>query len=57
MRPPYSSTTAALTTDQRDILLDLAREGHLIALSSFDSEDWRRPGVDEIVRNATPPPR
>ena len=56
MRPPYSSTTAALTADQHDILLGLAREGHLIALSSFDSEDWRRPGVDAIVRNATPTP-
>ena len=27
----------------------------MIALANYDSEDWRRPGVDEIVRNATPP--
>jgi poly-beta-1,6 N-acetyl-D-glucosamine synthase len=54
LRPPYSATLAAVTSDQREYLSALAREGHLITLVDLDSEDWRRPGVDEIMSNATP---
>lgn len=54
-RPPYSSTPAAVTTNEYGIYRTIGRLGYLIALSDYDSEDWRRPGVASIVRNATPP--
>ena len=54
VRPPYSSTTSAVTSDQVDPLTDLMRSGYVVALSNLDGEDWRRPGVDEIVERITP---
>ena len=57
VRPPYSATAAAVDRDDERTYAAIADQGYLIALSDFDAEDWRRPGVDEIVRNATPPGR
>ena len=54
IRPPYSSSPAAITDPQETALTRLARDGYLIALSNFDGEDWRRPGVDKIARAITP---
>jgi cellulose synthase/poly-beta-1,6-N-acetylglucosamine synthase-like glycosyltransferase/peptidoglycan/xylan/chitin deacetylase (PgdA/CDA1 family) len=54
IRPPYSSVPAALTTVQERALGELAARGYAIVLSDLDGEDWRRPGVDAIVRAATP---
>src|SRR5438093_1265958 len=54
IRPPYSSVPGALTRGQADALTGLAEKGYVIALSDFDGEDWRRPGVAEIVSAATP---
>ena len=53
-RPPYSSVPAAATQRQVDALGEVARRGYDVVLSDFDGEDWRRPGVDEIVASATP---
>ena len=53
-RPPYSSTPDAVTTRQHRSLEQLARRGYVIALSDLDGEDWRRPGVEAIVRAITP---
>jgi cellulose synthase/poly-beta-1,6-N-acetylglucosamine synthase-like glycosyltransferase/peptidoglycan/xylan/chitin deacetylase (PgdA/CDA1 family) len=55
VRPPYSSTPNAVDLAQEHAYSDVARDGYVIALANYDSEDWRRPGVDEVVRNATPP--
>ena len=55
VRPPYSSTPNAVDLAQERAYWDVAHDGYAIALANYDSEDWRRPGVDEIVRNATPP--
>jgi cellulose synthase/poly-beta-1,6-N-acetylglucosamine synthase-like glycosyltransferase/peptidoglycan/xylan/chitin deacetylase (PgdA/CDA1 family) len=55
VRPPYSATPDAVDADQEHSFADIASHGYVIALANFDSEDWRRPGVNEIVRNATPP--
>jgi cellulose synthase/poly-beta-1,6-N-acetylglucosamine synthase-like glycosyltransferase/peptidoglycan/xylan/chitin deacetylase (PgdA/CDA1 family) len=55
VRPPYSSTPDAVSKADRAAFLRLAHEGYLIALSNFDGEDWRRPGVDRIVDFASPP--
>jgi cellulose synthase/poly-beta-1,6-N-acetylglucosamine synthase-like glycosyltransferase/peptidoglycan/xylan/chitin deacetylase (PgdA/CDA1 family) len=54
IRPPYSATPNAVTPlDERD-LARLAGRRYLIVLANYDSEDWTRPGVAEIVRNASP---
>src|SRR5919198_2784853 len=55
VRPPYSSTPAAVTPHQARAFGDVASRGYVIVLSDFDGEDWRRPGVKAIVRAATPP--
>jgi cellulose synthase/poly-beta-1,6-N-acetylglucosamine synthase-like glycosyltransferase/peptidoglycan/xylan/chitin deacetylase (PgdA/CDA1 family) len=55
VRPPYSSTPAAVTPQEAGALGDVASRGYVIVLSDFDGEDWRRPGVGDIVRAATPP--
>jgi cellulose synthase/poly-beta-1,6-N-acetylglucosamine synthase-like glycosyltransferase/peptidoglycan/xylan/chitin deacetylase (PgdA/CDA1 family) len=56
MRPPYSAKPADVTPKQLDAYTAAARRGYLVALSDYDARDWSRPGVDAIVRGATPPP-
>jgi len=56
LRPPYSSTPDALTPQQAAALVPLARQGYLITLADIDTEDWTRPGTDQIVTNATDHP-
>jgi cellulose synthase/poly-beta-1,6-N-acetylglucosamine synthase-like glycosyltransferase/peptidoglycan/xylan/chitin deacetylase (PgdA/CDA1 family) len=55
VRPPYSASPGAVDPEQERIYSEIASEGYVIALANYDAEDWRRPGVDEIVRHATPP--
>jgi cellulose synthase/poly-beta-1,6-N-acetylglucosamine synthase-like glycosyltransferase/peptidoglycan/xylan/chitin deacetylase (PgdA/CDA1 family) len=57
VRPPYSSTPIAVTKVDARAYLALAEDGYLIALANYDGEDWREPGVAEIVNNSTPPGR
>jgi len=54
LRPPYSSSTDALTDADWQAVQQAGREGYLTVLTTMDSEDWRRPGVEQIVANATP---
>jgi cellulose synthase/poly-beta-1,6-N-acetylglucosamine synthase-like glycosyltransferase/peptidoglycan/xylan/chitin deacetylase (PgdA/CDA1 family) len=54
LRPPYSSSNKALNNAEWAALRDAADQGYLTALTTLDSEDWRRPGVGRIVANATP---
>ncbi|MFF1909150.1 bifunctional polysaccharide deacetylase/glycosyltransferase family 2 protein [Kitasatospora sp. NPDC058218] len=49
LRPPYSSTAEALDDPGWAAVQQAGREGYLSVLTTLDSEDWRRPGVDEIV--------
>jgi cellulose synthase/poly-beta-1,6-N-acetylglucosamine synthase-like glycosyltransferase/peptidoglycan/xylan/chitin deacetylase (PgdA/CDA1 family) len=49
LRPPYSSVPIAVDKTQADAFRSLTAEGYVIALSNIDAEDWRRPGVAEIV--------
>ncbi|MEU4689909.1 bifunctional polysaccharide deacetylase/glycosyltransferase family 2 protein [Actinoplanes sp. NPDC023714] len=53
-RPPYSSTNDALDNTDVAALRDTGLDGLLTVLSDLDSEDWRRPGADTIIRRATP---
>jgi cellulose synthase/poly-beta-1,6-N-acetylglucosamine synthase-like glycosyltransferase/peptidoglycan/xylan/chitin deacetylase (PgdA/CDA1 family) len=55
LRPPYSATPDGVTPQQLSAYTDAAHRGYLIALSDFDARDWSRPGVDAIVRGASPP--
>jgi peptidoglycan/xylan/chitin deacetylase (PgdA/CDA1 family)/glycosyltransferase involved in cell wall biosynthesis len=54
-RPPYSGGPQSITRANAAELASTVGPGHLIVLSNYDSEDWRRPGVSRIERNATPP--
>jgi cellulose synthase/poly-beta-1,6-N-acetylglucosamine synthase-like glycosyltransferase/peptidoglycan/xylan/chitin deacetylase (PgdA/CDA1 family) len=54
VRPPYSSMPAAVTERQAQVFERLTRRGYAIALSNLDGEDWRRPGINAIVRAVTP---
>ncbi|MDY0812247.1 bifunctional polysaccharide deacetylase/glycosyltransferase family 2 protein [Kitasatospora purpeofusca] len=54
LRPPYSSTSEALTDADWNAVVQAGQQGYLTVLTTQDSEDWRRPGVDSIITNATP---
>ncbi|WP_127508085.1 bifunctional polysaccharide deacetylase/glycosyltransferase family 2 protein [Actinoplanes solisilvae] len=53
-RPPYSSIADALDNSDLPTLRETAHQGYLTVLNDLDGEDWQRPGVEAIVRNATP---
>ncbi|GAA2232194.1 glycosyltransferase [Kitasatospora cystarginea] len=54
LRPPYSSSADALTDTDWQAVQQAGREGYLTVLTTLDSEDWQRPGVEKILANATP---
>ncbi|ADB29851.1 polysaccharide deacetylase [Kribbella flavida DSM 17836] len=54
LRPPYSSEASALTDTEWAAIRAARRAGYLTILTTLDSKDWRRPGVDAIVANSTP---
>ncbi|MEU7606866.1 bifunctional polysaccharide deacetylase/glycosyltransferase family 2 protein [Streptomyces sp. NPDC041003] len=54
LRPPYSSTGKALDDAGWSAVVQAGQEGYLTVLTTLDSEDWRRPGVEQIVAGATP---
>jgi cellulose synthase/poly-beta-1,6-N-acetylglucosamine synthase-like glycosyltransferase/peptidoglycan/xylan/chitin deacetylase (PgdA/CDA1 family) len=55
LRLPYSSGVDALTDRTWELTQEATRLGYVSVFSDTDSRDWARPGVDAIVRNATPP--
>jgi peptidoglycan/xylan/chitin deacetylase (PgdA/CDA1 family) len=54
LRLPYSSTPDSFTAPEYLAAQDASRFGYLIVTADLDSEDWRRPGVDNILSLATP---
>lgn len=56
VRPPYSSTTEAVTSSQERAWGKLASSGYMIALANYDTQDWERPGVSTIVSNVLSEP-
>ncbi len=56
LRPPYSSTASAIDNPGYTAVLRAGGLGYVCVFTTQDSQDWQRPGVDAIVRNATPPP-
>lgn len=54
LRPPYSSAPDALDNADWQVVRQIGGQGYLTVLDDTDSRDWARPGVDAIVRNASP---
>jgi cellulose synthase/poly-beta-1,6-N-acetylglucosamine synthase-like glycosyltransferase/peptidoglycan/xylan/chitin deacetylase (PgdA/CDA1 family) len=54
LRLPYSSGVNALDDENWKLTREASRLGYVSVFSDIDSRDWARPGVDAIVRNATP---
>jgi cellulose synthase/poly-beta-1,6-N-acetylglucosamine synthase-like glycosyltransferase/peptidoglycan/xylan/chitin deacetylase (PgdA/CDA1 family) len=55
IRPPYSATSDAVTPRTERALAKAAGTRYIIALADYDSRDWEKPGVAQIIRNAAPP--
>ncbi|MFI8201870.1 polysaccharide deacetylase family protein [Streptomyces sp. NPDC085937] len=53
-RPPYSSHADAMDNASWPVTEYIGSRGYLTVVNNTDSEDWKRPGVDEIIRRATP---
>jgi len=53
-RPPYSSTPQALDAGIWQVAEQAGARGYLTVLSTLDSRDWERPGIDRIVQNSLP---
>ncbi|WP_217545371.1 bifunctional polysaccharide deacetylase/glycosyltransferase family 2 protein [Streptomyces sp. GbtcB6] len=53
-RPPYSSFTDAMDDLSWPVTEYIGSRGYITVVNDTDSEDWRKPGVDRIIRNATP---
>ena len=54
-RFPYSSKADAIDDTNWKLVKNAGRQGYLVVVNDMDSEDWERPGVDQIIRNASPP--
>jgi peptidoglycan/xylan/chitin deacetylase (PgdA/CDA1 family)/GT2 family glycosyltransferase len=55
LRPPYSSTTAAVTARDWPSLHEASSQGYAVVLSTQDTRDWSSPGVARIVADGIPP--
>ncbi|RII19825.1 Poly-beta-1,6-N-acetyl-D-glucosamine synthase [Streptomyces sp. YIM 130001] len=53
-RPPYSSFADAFDNANWPVTQYIADHGYITVVNNTDSEDWKRPGVDEIIKRATP---
>jgi len=55
VRFPYSSKPQAIDETNWGLVQEAGKQGYLVVVNDMDSEDWQRPGVAQILRNATPP--
>ncbi|MFD7298741.1 glycosyltransferase [Streptomyces sp. NPDC059897] len=53
-RPPYSSFADAMDDASWPVTKYIGSRGYITVVNNTDSEDWKRPGVDEIIGRATP---
>lgn len=53
-RPPYSSYADAMDDRSWPVTQYIGSRGYITVVNNTDSEDWRKPGVAEIIRRATP---
>jgi cellulose synthase/poly-beta-1,6-N-acetylglucosamine synthase-like glycosyltransferase/peptidoglycan/xylan/chitin deacetylase (PgdA/CDA1 family) len=54
LRLPYSAGVDSIDDQNWAVVQEAGRLGYLNVFSDVDSDDWTRPGVNAIVRNATP---
>lgn len=54
LRPPYSSEPDALTNADWSAIKHAREAGYLTVLTTQDSEDWRRPGTNQVIANSMP---
>ncbi|WP_243769812.1 bifunctional polysaccharide deacetylase/glycosyltransferase family 2 protein [Amycolatopsis acidicola] len=54
VRPPYAATPSSVDDAEWQAIRRIGAEGKIVVLSDLDSGDWRQPGADRIVANATP---
>ncbi|WP_084224297.1 bifunctional polysaccharide deacetylase/glycosyltransferase family 2 protein [Kitasatospora cheerisanensis] len=53
-RPPYSSDASAMDDWNYPVIKYVGAHGYLTAFIDKDTDDWKRPGVEEIVKAAMP---
>src|SRR5690606_14777318 len=53
-RPPYSSQSAAMDNNTWPVTQYIGDRGYITVVNTHDTEDWAKPGVDEIIRRAIP---
>lgn len=53
-RPPYSSFADAMDNKSWPVTEYIGSQGYITVVNNTDSEDWQKPGVDEIIKRATP---
>ncbi|MFB7944466.1 bifunctional polysaccharide deacetylase/glycosyltransferase family 2 protein [Kitasatospora phosalacinea] len=53
-RPPYSSRSSALDDLSYPVIKSMGARGYITAFIDRDTDDWKRPGVEEIVKAAMP---
>ncbi|MCZ4604543.1 glycosyltransferase [Streptomyces sp. Lzd4kr] len=53
-RPPYSSKSVNMDNNSWPVTEYIGSRGYITVVNDTDSEDWRKPGVEEIVRNSMP---
>ncbi|MGW5093613.1 glycosyltransferase [Streptomyces nodosus] len=53
-RPPYSSFADAMDDKSWPVTRYIGSRGYITVVNDTDSEDWKKPGVEEIIRRATP---
>ncbi|GAA2421427.1 glycosyltransferase [Streptomyces coeruleofuscus] len=53
-RPPYSSFAGAMDNVSWPVTEYIGDRGYITVVNNTDSEDWRKPGVEEIIRKAKP---
>ena len=49
IRFPYSSKAAAIDDVNWPLVKEAGKLGYLVVVNDTDSEDWQRPGVDQII--------
>lgn len=54
LAPPYSSEPNAVTAADERTYVRLLRERYYLVLAQYDSQDWTKPGIKTILRNAMP---
>ncbi|MEV5435813.1 glycosyltransferase [Streptomyces sp. NPDC052682] len=53
-RPPYSVFASAMDNRSWPVTEYIGGKGYITVVNTTDSDDWRKPGVERIIRKSTP---